>query len=1204
MVSHCPTKSPAGASNDNLELEEVISKGSLDFDEWVSLISDIEKIYPDNVEKICLVYNHFLSEFPLCHGYWRKYAAHVTRLCTLEKVVEVFERAVSAATYSVGMWVDYCSFGMSAFEDASDIRRLFKRAISFVGKDYLCHTLWDKYIHFEFSQQQWISLAHIYIQTLKFPTKKLHPYYDSFRKLLTSLEEGMTSLDNSPKESQSEPFDGEIPMTTCCNDDKTYCIIKDMVDSSAGLTSSIALKKYRIIGEQLYHNACELYSKISPFEANIQRYYFDVRPLDSNQLQNWHDYLDFIELQGDFDWAVKLYERCLIVCANYPDYWTRYADFMEAKGGREIANYSLDRATKVYLKSVPAMHLFNARFKEQIGDVLAARAAYIRRCNETDSDFVENVISKANMEKRLGNTDLAFSIYQEAIEIAAAEEKLHALPILYIHFSRLKYMSTNDVDAARVVLIDGIKTLPQNKLLLEELIKFSMMHGGQKHIDVMDSMIAGALSPRSDGSEGLSSEDAEDISNLYLEFVDYCGTIHDVRRALNRHIRLFPGSARIDLHQQSTKSRRALNLIKDKREEVSVAMPNQAPRDPSSNLENHIVRSNDTDTACLQIVESDDKAEDNARELHLSVSDEPRDSDPERNLSPSDLVGVKEESTKVNNFKKDCSESGISSENLLHQTASANQPSQTVQASSNENSVFPQGKCELETEELKPLSETSAPLNIRESTCPDSGLVASQVECETIQESCKSNSREVVGGYTTNRYNSSRSAQDSDYAQVHVERNRPYSSSQVECETIQESCKSNSREVVGGYTTNRYNSSRSAQDSDYAQVHVERNRAYSSSHRDHRMKRPLPPRYSRNSGGKWGPMKNDGKYRGGPKYGNRGGPKYGDRGNTHRREHQHQHLSPKQIHPADGGAQFPITPGCSQSALQVQQCDQRQDQFQVTTSTADFVAPQSWPIQNIQIQNSLSQSQLPASTTPNVLQYANAMQGNEQYGYMQNGQDYNQMWQNYYYQQQLQLQQLYIQLQQQPFQPESSQQQSQPEPLQPQQLQPLQLQQQDLQQQQQYFQQQQPQQQEHSVYLHPAQPSTQSNNNPLEDQAHAIVISQQLQLQQHYIQLQQQSFQPELSQQVPQHSQPELLQPQQLQQLQLQQVLPQQQEHPVYLQQVQPPTQSRSNSVEDQAQAIVTPQGQEAISSQQSGDPGLISSPALHHPQEKPTQEE
>jgi len=50
---------------------------------------------------------------------------------------------------------------------------------------------------------------------------------------------------------------------------------------------------------------------------------------------------------------------------------------------------------------VPGIHLFNARFREQIGDVFAARAAYVQSGKERDSDFVENVISKANMEKRL-----------------------------------------------------------------------------------------------------------------------------------------------------------------------------------------------------------------------------------------------------------------------------------------------------------------------------------------------------------------------------------------------------------------------------------------------------------------------------------------------------------------------------------------------------------------------------------------------------------------------------------------------------------------------------------------------------------------------------------------------------------------------------------------------------------------------------------
>lgn len=53
------------------------------------------------------------------------------------------------------------------------------------------------------------------------------------------------------------------------------------------------------------------------------------------------------------------------------------------------------------MQRVRVIHLFNARFKEQIGDVSAARAAFIHGDVKSDSNFVETVISKANMEKRL-----------------------------------------------------------------------------------------------------------------------------------------------------------------------------------------------------------------------------------------------------------------------------------------------------------------------------------------------------------------------------------------------------------------------------------------------------------------------------------------------------------------------------------------------------------------------------------------------------------------------------------------------------------------------------------------------------------------------------------------------------------------------------------------------------------------------------------
>ena len=56
--------------------------------------------------------------------------------------------------------------------------RLFERAISFVGKDYFCHVLWDKYMKYEFSQEGWSFLAQSYIWALRCPTKKLQLYYD------------------------------------------------------------------------------------------------------------------------------------------------------------------------------------------------------------------------------------------------------------------------------------------------------------------------------------------------------------------------------------------------------------------------------------------------------------------------------------------------------------------------------------------------------------------------------------------------------------------------------------------------------------------------------------------------------------------------------------------------------------------------------------------------------------------------------------------------------------------------------------------------------------------------------------------------------------------------------------------------------------------------------------------------------------------
>lgn len=67
---------------------------------------------------------------------------------------------------------------------------------------------------------------------------------------------------------------------------------------------------------QVYANTATETNKRWPFEAEIKRPYFHVKPMDSAQLINWRRYLDFEEAEGDFERTKVLYERCLVTCVR------------------------------------------------------------------------------------------------------------------------------------------------------------------------------------------------------------------------------------------------------------------------------------------------------------------------------------------------------------------------------------------------------------------------------------------------------------------------------------------------------------------------------------------------------------------------------------------------------------------------------------------------------------------------------------------------------------------------------------------------------------------------------------------------------------------------------------------------------------------------------------------------------------------------
>ncbi|WCJ38216.1 Pre-mRNA-processing factor 39-1 [Euphorbia peplus] len=525
-------------SGEEERLWSIVRTNPLEFDSWTTLIYESEKNAGDNISKIRKVYDAFLAEFPLCYGYWDKYVEHEQRFGSMDKVVEVYERAVLGVTYSVDMWLHYCTFAISTYEDPDTIRRLFERGLAYVGTDYHSYPLWDKYIEYEEMHAQWGHVAVIYTRILEIPNKRLDDYLSRFKAFAAShtLSELRTSEEADgaptlpPREEGDQANEGEIHPGTADEASKSV---------SAGLTEAEELEKYIATREEMYKKAKEFDSKISDYENAIRRPYFHMRPLNIAELENWHNYLDFIEREADLNKVVKLYERCLIACANYPEYWIRYVLCMEACASMDLANNALARATQVFVKRQPEIHLFAARFREQSGDVAGARASYQLLHSEIAPGLLEAVVKHANMEYRLGNPKDAVSLYEQAIAIEKGKEHSQVLPMLYAQYSRFLYLVSVNVEKAREVLVEALEHVPLSKSLLEAFIHLESIQSLPKRIDYLDALVEKFVVPNSDSHVAANAADREELSCIFLEFLGMFGDAQSIKKADDRHAKLF-----------------------------------------------------------------------------------------------------------------------------------------------------------------------------------------------------------------------------------------------------------------------------------------------------------------------------------------------------------------------------------------------------------------------------------------------------------------------------------------------------------------------------------------------------------------------------------------------------------------------------------------------------------------------------------------
>ncbi|GAB2234469.1 hypothetical protein Drorol1_Dr00003723 [Drosera rotundifolia] len=514
-------------------LWSIVRANSSDFNAWTALIDETEKVSVDNIVKIRQVYDAFLAEFPLCYGYWKKYADHELRMGALDKVVEVYERAVQGVTYSVDIWLHYCTFAIDTYGDPDTIRRLFERGLEYVGTDYLSHTLWDKYIEYEYTQQEWSRLAMIYTRILESPIQQLDRYYSSFNELAASriLSELMTQDEAAASEGATLTDGGQQV------EEESFEQFSGTV--SSGLSDQEKLQKYIASREEMYKKAKEFDAKIIGFETAIRRPYFHVRPMVDAELENWHNYLNFIEREGDFSKVVKLYERCLVACANYPEYWIRYILCMEASGSMDLAENALARATQVFVKRQPDIHLFAARVKEYHNDIEGARAAYQLLHSGISPGLLEAIIDHANLERRMGNMEGAFSLYEQAISIEKGKEHSETLPMLFTQYARFVQLVYGNAEKAREILVEALEYAQPSKPLLEVLLYLESVQTLPKRIEYLDSLVEKFILPDPDSSHAASVSEREEVSRIFLEFLGLFADASAIKKATDRHARNF-----------------------------------------------------------------------------------------------------------------------------------------------------------------------------------------------------------------------------------------------------------------------------------------------------------------------------------------------------------------------------------------------------------------------------------------------------------------------------------------------------------------------------------------------------------------------------------------------------------------------------------------------------------------------------------------
>ncbi|XP_071454184.1 pre-mRNA-processing factor 39 [Hetaerina americana] len=484
------------------ELEKywkAVKEDPSDFTGWTYLLQYVDQ--ENDVEAAREAYDSFLAYYPYCYGYWRKYAEYEKRKGHKQRCQEVFERGLKAIPLSVDLWIHYLNFcKVSAYvDDEEAIRQQFENGIAACGIEFRSDRLWENYVKWEVEGKRFQNVTAIYDRVLHIPTQSYTTHYENFvthimnhppqkvlsvdeflslrREVLQQLKQNDTSLTPSevhppaPGADDDDAPPGMEDAPPGDDEDAPPVAVKPPAVRSDEETTALR-EKVIALRKEIHKNTRAMVAARWNYEEGIKRPYFHVKPLERCQLKNWKEYLDFEIEQGDQGRIITLFERCLIPCALYEEFWIRFVRYLEAMGEEMVEKVRdvYHRACTIHHTKKPTLHLYWAAFEESQENYEKA-AEILTNLEKIMPNLLQVAYRLINLERRRGNLESVCSLYEHYISASKSKTVATNMAIKYARFC---WKVMGDVEKAVKILREELDKEKENPRLYLQLIDMGL----------------------------------------------------------------------------------------------------------------------------------------------------------------------------------------------------------------------------------------------------------------------------------------------------------------------------------------------------------------------------------------------------------------------------------------------------------------------------------------------------------------------------------------------------------------------------------------------------------------------------------------------------------------------------------------------------------------------------------------------------------